>query len=88
MDIVLFFFNDRLGYGFFDMDLVCHLGHLRRLPGPLDAPNMALGHYGLVRQCVWSSGGAVATLGGRRRRLLDLKMKDYIDFHWIFIDFH
>ena len=41
----------------------------------LDAPNMILGHYGLVGDCVWSSGDALAGPGGPRRRLLDLKTK-------------
>ena len=41
----------------------------------LDVPNMILGNCVLVRHCVWSSGGALATLEGRRRRLLDLKAR-------------
>jgi len=46
-------------------------GRRRRLPGLLDGPNMILGHCGLVRDCDWSSGDALAAPGGRRRRLLD-----------------
>ena len=55
------------------MSLVCHLGHPGRPPGHLDAPNMTQGHCALVRDCIWSSGDALAGPGGPRRRLLDLK---------------
>ena len=69
----------------------CH--RTRRRPGvtvgvppacwsQLDGHNMILKHCtfdcGVVRHCVWSSGGALATWragGGRRRRLLDLKTR-------------
>ena len=44
------------------MHLVCHP---RRLRGPMDAPNMTLGHFVLVRDCVWSSGDALVGLGDR-----------------------
>ena len=50
-------------------------GRRRRLPGLLDGPNMIPGHCWLVRDCVWSSGDALATSGGRRRHLLDLKAR-------------
>ena len=40
-------------------------GYPRRLRGPLDAPNMSLGHFVLVRDCVWSSGDALVGLGDR-----------------------
>ena len=50
-------------------------GRRKRPPGLLDGPNMILGHYGLARDCVWSSGAARATPGGCRRRLLDLKAR-------------
>ena len=80
---------------FFTWSLWSTWGHPRHPPGLLDCPNMFMGHCGLVRHCVWSSGGAHATLGGRRRRLLDLKIKDFhrfpLVFHWfplVFIDSH
>ena len=51
-------------------------GHRRSPPpGPLDCPVMILGHYGLARHRVWSSGAAHAAPGGRRGRLLDLKAR-------------
>ena len=50
-------------------------GGRRRPPGPLDGSNMILGHYGLARHRVWSSGGALVASGGRRRRLFDLKAR-------------
>ena len=36
---------------------------------------MSLGHCGLVRDCVWSSGAAHAAPRGRSRRLLDLRAR-------------
>ena len=63
-------------------------GHPRRPPGPLGGPDMFLGHCGLVRDCVWSSGDALSAQGGRRRRLLELKIKDFHRFPLVFIDFH
>ena len=73
------------------MSLVCHLGAPRASPGQLDAPSMTQGHCGLVRDCVWSSGDALAGPGGPRRRLLDLKtngstlkIDDFSDFPNIF----
>ena len=50
------------------------LGRRRRPPGLLDGHNMILGHCGLVRYRVWSSGDALAGPGGPRRRLLDLRL--------------
>ena len=67
---------------FLTQDPLATLGRRRRPPGLLDGHNMVLGHCGLVRHCVWSSGGALATLGGRRRRLLDLKAKSS-EVEWI-----
>ena len=61
---------------FLARDPLATQGRRRRLPGLLDGPNMFLGHCGLVRHCVWSSGGALATSGGRRRCLLDLTAKE------------
>ena len=51
------------------------LGRRRRPPGLLDGHNMILGHCGLVRYRVWSSGDALAGPGGPRRRLLDLNAR-------------
>ena len=43
--------------------------------GQLDAPNIILGHYGLVGDYVCSSGDALADPGGPRRRLLDINAR-------------
>ena len=51
------------------------LGPPQASPRPPIGPDMILGHYGLARDCVWSSGAARAALGGRGRRLLDLKAR-------------
>ena len=55
---------------------------------PLRGSVMILGHCGLARHCVWSSGAAHTAPGGRRRRLLELKIKDFHRFPLVFIDFH
>ncbi len=73
---------------FFVLEPVEGLEAFQTSPGPLDGPGMFLGHCGLVRDCVWSSGDALATLGGRRRRLLQLKIMDFHRFPLVFIDFH
>ena len=44
-------------------------------PGLLDGPSMFLGHCGLVRDCVWSSGAAHAAPRGHSHRLLDLRAR-------------
>ena len=67
-------------YVFLSWGLCATWGHPRRPPGPLGGPDMILGHCGLVRHCLWSSSGALATPGGRRRRLLDLKAR--MDAWW------
>ena len=53
---------------FFGMDT---WSRRRHPPGPLDGSNIILGHCGLARDCVWSSGAAHAAPEGRRRLLLD-----------------
>ena len=54
-------------YFFLAQDPLATWGRRIRSPGLLDGHNMILGHYRLVRHCDWSSGGALATLGRRRR---------------------
>ena len=44
-------------------------------PRPPGDPDMILGHYRLDRHCVWSSGAARAAHGGRRGRLINLKVR-------------
>ena len=73
---------------FFTRHLSGTWGRRRRPHSLLDCPNMILGHCGLARHCVWSSGDALAAQGGRRRRLLELKIKDFHRFPLVFIDFH
>ena len=53
---------------FLTQSLWATLGRRRRLPGLLGGANMILGHCGLVRDCVWPSGDALAAPRGRRRR--------------------
>ncbi len=73
---------------FFLLEPVGRLGPSQTFPSARDGSDMFLGHCGLVRDCVWSSGDALETLGGRRRRLLQLKIMDFHRFPLVFIDFH
>ena len=64
------------------------IGSPYAFPSLLDGPSIILGHCERVRACVWSSGAAHVVPGGRRRRLLELKITDFRRFPSIFIDFH
>ena len=46
-----------------------------------------LRHCGHGRVCICSSGAADAIVGGRRRRLIELKIKDFNRFPLFFIGF-
>ena len=53
---------------FFVLEPVEGLEASQTSPVPLDGPGMFLGHCVLVRDCVWSSGGADAAHWGRAGR--------------------